>query len=265
MWVRIIFGLMVFMLSACTTHTAQLIKQGNYQQLQVEGKGFEHVVYLNRVENPSDTLHVYIEGDGAPFVNQGRMVAADPTSTKPLMLALMLKDDTQSAYVGRPCYYGMVAENGCKPWFWTHGRYSVEVVMSMVEVVEKLAQQLNRKNIVLMGHSGGGALAVLMAPHIADTKGVVTLAGNLDIKSWTKEHAYTPLAGSINPATQDVLPKSIVQHHYLGSDDRIIKQQDVRAFVQRQKTASFHQLDGVDHNCCWDKHWFNILNTLKRP
>ncbi len=259
---RLMIAVLVGVLSACATPTEQLIQQGDYQRSVIDGKGFKHVVYLNEIENQSDTLHIYIEGDGAPFVNQGRMVAADPTSTSPVMLELMLNDDTRSAYIGRPCYDGMASENGCDPRFWTHARYSDEVVMSMVAVVEKLAQQLNSKHIVLLGHSGGGALAVLMAPYIADTKGVVTLAGNLDIESWANEHAYTPLEGSMNPAAQDVLPESIVQHHYLGSDDRIIKQQDVRAFVQRQSAASFYQIDGIDHGCCWSKYWFNILNTL---
>lgn len=262
MCVRLMLVLLLGLLSACATPTEQLIQQGDYQRLVLPGIGFNHVVYLKDGKKQSDTLHIYIEGDGSPFVSQGRMVAADPTSPRPLMLELMLKDDTRSAYVGRPCYDGMALENGCDPRFWTHARYSDEVVMSMVAVVEKLTRQLNAKEIVLLGHSGGGALAVLMAPHIADTKGVVTLAGNLDIESWAKEHAYSPLEGSINPATQDVLPQSIVQHHYLGGDDRTIKQQDVRAFVQRQVAASFYQIDGVDHNCCWNKYWFNILNTL---
>jgi len=262
MCVRWMLVVLVGVLSACATPTERLIQRGDYQRLVIPGKDFRHVVYLKEGEKPTDTLHIYIEGDGTPFVNQGRMVAADPTSSSPVMLELMLNDDTRSAYVGRPCYDGIVSENGCDPVFWTHARYSNEVVMSMVAVVEKLKQQLNSKNIVLLGHSGGGALAVLMAPHIADTKGVVTLAGNLDIESWAREHAYTPLEGSMNPATQDVLPKAIVQHHYLGSDDRTIKQQDVRAFVQRQLAASFYQIDGIDHSCCWNKYWFNILNTL---
>lgn len=262
MCVRLTLAALVMVLSACTTTSEQLIKLGDYQRSVITGKGFDHVVYLKEGEKASDTLHIYIEGDGSPFVNQGRMVAADPTSSNPLMLELMLNDDTRSAYIGRPCYDGMASENGCDPRFWTHARYSDEVVKSMVAVVEKLARQLNSKNIVLLGHSGGGTLVVLMAPHIADTKGVVTLAGNLDIESWANEHDYTPLDGSINPVAQDVLPESIVQHHYLGSDDRIIKQQDVRAFVQRQLTASFFQIDGIDHSCCWNKYWFNILNTL---
>ena len=100
----------------------------------VKGVDFTHVIYTAG-NGEGSVWHIYIEGDGQPW--QGRYsVAHDPTSAMPLMLRLMQQDSAPRIYLGRPCYQGLADEAACKPWVWTHGRYSEAVISSMQVALE---------------------------------------------------------------------------------------------------------------------------------
>ena len=68
----------------------------------VAGAPFRHVVFRNAAP-PSNVLHVYLDGDGVPWID-GRP-GADPTPRNTLVLKLMRIDASPSVYVGRPCYH----------------------------------------------------------------------------------------------------------------------------------------------------------------
>src|SRR5262249_29960361 len=121
------------------------------------GTLFKHRLYRHGPDDPSGggTLHVYIEGDGTPFIHN-YTVAEDPTPRKPLMLHLMALDPDPSIYLGRPCYFGLYRDGACTPAYWTQRRFSPEVVDSMAAVVIAEATRRHAKDIVLLGHSGGG-------------------------------------------------------------------------------------------------------------
>ena len=53
--------------------------------------------------------------------------------------------------------------------------------------------------VAWFGHSGGGTLAVLLAPRFAETTDVVTIAAKLEIDAWAGLHGHARLAGSIEP------------------------------------------------------------------
>ena len=69
----------------------------------IKGKRFDHKVFHRRGSNGRGGIHVYIEGDGSPWVNGGATVAANPTPRNPLALQLMATSPYNSVYVGRPC------------------------------------------------------------------------------------------------------------------------------------------------------------------
>ena len=75
------------------------------------------------------------------------------------------------------------------------------------------------RNVVLIGYSGGGTIAWLMAARIPETTRVVTIAANLDIDEWTRIHDYSRLAGSLNPALAPALTPAIEQLHFVGGRD----------------------------------------------
>ena len=218
----------------------------------VRGAGFSHVVYTTSTGEGS-AWHIYIEGDGRPWQSR-YSVAHDPTSAMPLMLRLMQQDAAPSIYLGRPCYQGMAEETDCKPWAWTHGRYSEQVVSSMQAALEKLIERHAISELALFGHSGGGALAMLLAERIPQIKTIVTLAGNLDTEAWTLKHGYSELAGSLNPAKRAGLPSAIRQYHFLGSEDR-----DIPHDLPEERGMNHIVIEGVGHAPGWEEVYCDIL------
>ncbi len=222
---------------------------------------FRHVIYAPERNAVGNTVHVYIEGDGVAW--QWRyFIKSDPTPRAALMLNLMRLDKANTLYIGRPCYFGMVLDEECNADYWTFSRFSEKVVNSMVDVI---AQRTARyKNVVLLGHSGGGALALLVAEKLPKVTAVVTVAGNIDTDAWTAHHKYTRLYGSINPALQAPLPLTIKQLHLVGGKDEVIPPRLTKSWVLNQPTAILREVPINTHLCCWENQWPEVLNWLAR-
>jgi len=252
-------------LTACATPTSKLIDIANEQQFErsdVTANGFKLLVLQKpQARKASSTLHVYLEGDGTPWKYRVLRMR-DPTPRHPLMLQLMGADDTPAVYLGRPCYNGTFADPGCTDDLWTSARYSEQVVSSMAEAVRKLQQASGATDIRLFGHSGGGTLSLLIAERIPEVTHVVTLAGNLDTKAWISHHGYTPLYGSLNPATRAPLRDSIVQWHFIGKQDSVIPPPIVKRFIQSQPNAFATEIGTFTHGCCWQQIWPAVLAGL---
>jgi len=142
---------------------------------------FDLVVYKKPWGVPGTALHIYIEGDGSPWLHN-RFVASDPTSHDPIALKLMAEDPVPALYLSRPCYQGTSRSGVCHPKFWTNERYGTTVVNAMELALRKfLPDQVsgNSRQTVLIGYSGGGTLALLLANRLDKVKTVVTVAGNL--------------------------------------------------------------------------------------
>ena len=107
-------------------HAAAIARDAGFTRAVVRGAPFEHVVFVaNRHGGPQNgVLHVYIEGDGRPYLDRWT-AAADPTPRNPLMLRLMTIDPEPAVYLGRPCYFGLAIQPPCTPRDWTLDRFSV--------------------------------------------------------------------------------------------------------------------------------------------
>lgn len=240
-------------------HTAATL---GFSALELSGDRFRHRVYANsaavQARSPARPLHVYIDGDGIPWRGTGRP-ALDPTARNPLLLRLMARDHGPAVYMGRPCYLGVYDARQCHPWIWTHGRYSEPVVNSMVAAVRAAAARYGARDLVLIGFSGGGSLAMLMAARLEEVTEVVTLAANLDLRAWTAEHGYSPLHGSLDPAQLAPLPTRVRQRHWVGADDRQVPPDVVRQGLMGQPGAQLEIIPGFDHTCCWEAAWPGLL------
>jgi hypothetical protein len=257
-WVAITAMLLVASCSAPAVRVDRMAAQLGFDREVRRGVGFDHVVYLNHDRGP--VLHLYLEGDGSPWDAPTR-VARDPTPRNPLMLELMAQDENAAAYVGRPCYHGYFAASGCGPAWWTDRRYSPEVVESMGAVIRGLLADGGYRGTVLIGHSGGGTLAMLLAEHLRPCA-VVTLAGNLDVAAWCARHRFTPLSGSLDPGRRAPLPPSVRQLHLVGKDDGVILPAMVEAAAERQPNARVLVLPGVDHRDGWKTVWPSVLSLI---
>ena len=176
------------------------------------------------------------------------------------MLHLMVLDARPAAYVGRPCYFGLAADPNCSPLDWTLGRFSERVVESIARAVEDLKDEGRYESIDLYGHSGGGALAVLVAARVPGVARVVTLAGNLDPDAWATLHGYTSLTGSLSPVRQGALPARVVQLHVAGEQDRVVPPWMVQQSAMQLGSTEVVVLPGVEHDCCWESSWPDLLS-----
>lgn len=232
-----------------------------FEKRIVHGTEFLHVVYVNNRNSPVGRLHVYLEGDGFPWRTMNT-VSEDPTPRQPVALLLMALDSMPSIYLGRPCYFGLWDDDVCSPILWTSDRYGERVVASMVAALRTLLSSSPVRELILVGHSGGGALALLIAERLPETRAVLTLAGNLDIAAWTALHGYTPLHGSLNPAERAPLGEHLIEWHYSGVNDDNIPARLARKYLATHPRAYMTLFDGADHECCWARSWPVILSNL---
>ena len=256
-----LFAIAAGLLSACVnpTHSANTFAEHMNFEKQIEpGSYFRHVVYRNARTTPNDTLHVYIEGDGTPYWEPD-LIATDPTPRNPLMLRLMALDAAPSIFLGRPCYFALYRDRACAPLFWTLRRYGPEVLDSMESVLRSQIQSSGATRIELIGHSGGGTLAVLLAQRINSVSHVVTIGANLDIDAWCELHHFTPLLGSLNPSDQPPQRKNLQTTHWVGQNDTNTPPALLQTAAYKRGEA-VRVIPNFDHNCCWEKVWRNILS-----
>ncbi len=229
----------------------------------IKSKKFQHIIYQTNKPVKDGVLHVYLDGDGTPWI-RNRWIAADPTARNPLILRLMKLDTMPSILLGRPCYYALKHSTGCNNKYWTSQRYSRVVVDSMVSVLNQWLDKHKFKKIVLIGYSGGGSLAMLMASDIQKVNKVVTIAANLDVAAWSHYHGYLPLKESLNPADEMLLSKKIKQYHFAGQDDVVVPASIIEEFTNKQGNASFYKIAKQDHASHWESVWLNVLSIINK-
>jgi hypothetical protein len=254
-----------FLLIGCTAPELRLDQEAerlNFKRLIVQGSPFTHIAYLHKAQSLSDELHVYLDGDGTPWLNHG-YISNNPTPRSPMLLRMMAQDTVASVYLGRPCYHGLNFHLHCNSKLWTNERYSLKVITSISIALKQLLTLQPTRKLVLIGYSGGGALAMLMAEHINELSSVVTIAGNLDIEAWTRLHHYSPLTGSINPAQRPPLNMKIYQLHLAGKKDQNVPLQIIQPTVKRQYAAKIMVMPEFDHHCCWQEAWPKLLKIIQ--
>lgn len=257
-------GLLVAALNGCAAPAARFHAAADnrgFSHESVMGAGFRHAVFTAVRAAAPEVLHIYLDGDGRPWRAGGRP-ALDPTPRGDLVLRLMARDPASKVYLGRPCYHGHHRDAGCAAGLWTHGRYAEPIVASMAAAIERLQRRYGHPQLVLIGYSGGGSLALLLAPRLPDVRAVVTLAANFDVQAWTRHHGHTPLRGSLHPLSIAALDADVTQIHAFGLRDRQVPPAITRAIARTQPSARLVPVEEADHGCCWQRHWPELMSPV---
>lgn len=195
----------------------------------------------------ADTLNIFIEGDGKPGI------------------ALKLAHDIggNSVYLGRPCQY-MIGnrQNSCNKQMWTSHRYSRSVVHSMSRAITAMKLRFNAERVRLIGFSGGGTIASIIAAQRHDVELLVTVAGNLDHRRWTDFNRIAPLYGSLNPVDYSKALEQVPQIHLIGERDHVVPGSVLMSYLSRLKSldnVQSHIIVGADHTCCWSLALASVL------
>jgi pimeloyl-ACP methyl ester carboxylesterase len=243
--------------AACSTPTQRIeteAQRAGFERSVVQGASFHHVVFA-RGSAQEQALTVFLEGDGLPWV-AGRVPASDPTPRDPLALHLAMQSSGAIAYVGRPCYQQIV-DSQCSARSWTFDRYSDATIDSMTVAIASQMRAMGKQSVRLIGYSGGGVLAVLIAERLSNVTTVITIGANLDTDAWAAHHGYLPLDGSLNPA-RSTRPHPWTELHLQGALDVTVPVETTRAYFERFANAKRLAFDDYDHVCCWVRDWPRI-------
>jgi hypothetical protein len=230
----------------------------NWRQIVLPEPGFDLVAYSATGQAAGDLLTVYIEGDGLAWIDRDEP-SANPTPLNPVALRMALaQPDGNAVYLARPCQFVDANLADCSRHYWTDRRFAPEVIAAMNAAVESLKLRYGATSVVLVGYSGGGAVAALIAARREDVSLLVTVAGNLDIDAWSALHRASPLDGSLNPSNEIQRLSRVRQLHFVGGDDHNVPPDLVQGYASRfpadvrpivQVEANF------DHQCCWAENW----------
>lgn len=202
-----------------------------------------------------ETLTVVIEGDGASWFNP-RWPPADPTPEASQAAALALALPGSAAYLARPCQFERTS--ACRLEHWTSTRFAPELVTALDRGLSELKRLSGVKSLRLVGHSGGGVMAVLLAQRRTDVGSVVTLMAPLAVGEWTGQLELSPLVGS-DPMAKPSLTMPAI--HVAGGRDAIVPAAIVRHYVAA-KGGKYVEWPQADHACWPIESARHLVETL---
>lgn len=240
------------------SHALSLASEAQWETVRLRMPDFELMAFIPKNVKVAHELTVYLEGDGLAWLSP-TLPSTNPTPINPISLRLALAHPIgQAFYLGRPCQYVGSNALGCDTRYWTEERFSPKVINAMSRAVDQLKSLSRAKEINLVGYSGGGAIAVLLAAQRSDVRRIVTVAGNLDTRQWSHWHGLGELIGSTNPADMALRVAHISQWHLVGGKDSNITPAMVQGYASKfpqSNQINVRVIDEFTHSCCWTEKW----------
>lgn len=217
-----------------------------------------------RIYKPGAPATIYIEGDGLAFISRNQP-SLDPTPKNPVALHLATHDKSPNViYLARPCQYtGNLGTGPCKDMdYWLGKRFAPEVVRSLNQAIDYMVKTNDLGPLNLVGYSGGGGLAVILAARRNDVVSVRTVAGNLDHNAFTEYHNVSPMTGSLNPVHEAANIAHIPQHHFIGEWDTVVPPGiyiSYRNASRNLKCVRHSIVKKAEHDSGWVGNWEWLL------
>lgn len=255
-------------LASCATSTGQMERVGRRAgdiQSWAMARGFVvlatdrpssfDVLLLARdLDQPSFSgeVTVYIEGDGAPWLSPFQP-PPDPTPLRPLALGLAAQHNAGPVlYFARPCQYQHATD--CDVRWWTSDRFAPEVVQFYQQQLDWIKVKNQIRSWRIVGHSGGGVLAMVLASQRDDVRQVITIASPVDVQAWVDWHGLTPLPLPL------IAPRPGTDVLYLGGGQDQIVPPEIVGAGQRRFHGRQQIFADFDHECCWLAVWPSVID-----
>ena len=214
----------------------------------------------------AEYLAVYLEGDGRVISPRGKL-RDDPTPARSLVFELARLDPAPAVlYLARIGQYRPEYAGAAYQTYWSESRLSPVVVRAADEAVTQIKARTGAQHIYLIGYSGGGGLACLLATKRDDVAGLITIAGLLDHVWWTSANHYPPLSESLNPADFAANLADTPQIHFYGTEDTLISPEMSARFASLAEFQDFTRVPvPADHDAGWEDAWPGLLQKYVLP
>jgi len=272
---RYFYALLLLLLAGCASldsrlHNAEALATAHGFTRDVVNTERFRIVTWQKLHKQNTAVTVYLEGDGYAFVDRVT-VSSNPTPINAIGLKLAVLDNSDNlAYIARPCMYlDLTTEPHCEASYWTTRRYSPEVIQAISQAIDAIKTTVGADKIRLVGYSGGGTIAAILAAQRSDVLDLRTLAGNLDIEEFARYHKVTQLAGSLNPVDFATTLVHVPQRHYVGIDDNVIVRSITESYLRTLRSVNadiqcsfVEYLPAITHNKGWEGSWQTMDSAI---
>lgn len=262
---NIFICLIITALAGCAqTPTAKVAKQNGFIPKSIPSQQF-HLTSFQKITRPGKDVNIYIEGDGRAWIAKTIQPRDPSPRTRTVMRLASLDPSPNVVYLARPCQFAAEdLKTVCQPKFWSLARYSKTIVQAINSAVTQIKRDTKATKIHLIGYSGGGTLATLVAAMRNDIASIRTIAGNLDLRTMDAYHNTTPLSESLDPMAIATLIRHIPQIHFAGAKDDVVPPMVAQNFVRAAKLNPNRVVIVPDagHATNWHKHWPQLLERI---
>ena len=244
---------------------SEVAKASGFRSKIFEAENFR-LAGFEKIRSRNGNVVVYIEGDGFAWVDR-YTISENPTPINPVALKLATLESAEHVvYLARPCQYVDIAkERSCDKRAWTSHRFSKGVIDSYSDVLDSISTSHGSVKFHLVGFSGGGAVAALLASQRSDVASLRTIAGNLDHVRLNQARKVSQLTGSLDPMKVSSKLRNVPQIHYSGSNDKTVPSWVARSFAGGVGNASCVQVinvRNVGHMNGWENIWRSAYKTI---
>jgi pimeloyl-ACP methyl ester carboxylesterase len=241
------------------------------QRHDITAGGFRITTY-SRIRDTNKPVTIYIEGD-----TRGWQPAADPgvsdmpDDTMGLRLAA-LDPSTNVVFIAHPCQFG-IEDPICFDGTWDNAHLADQVYTSINRAVDHIAVVFLHPHLNLVGYSGGGGIAAVLAARRHDVVSLRTIAGNLDPEGNGRAHAADPQDDFVDPMPLAHRLALIPQEHFVGDGDVIVPPFLTENFIKAigvSYCVKVTHVPAATHLTGWEDYWENhaakipVCGTLTR-
>lgn len=260
-----IFTIAIFIAGCSKQDITRVTEAKNFSQQYIKTIPFKLYSLYHIHDKTDPNINIYLEGDGRVRKSYTQ-ISKDPTPKNKTVIELASLDPAPNVvYLARPCQYSPDdLQTICNNKYWTNARYSEEVVNSINQAIDKVKTDMGATRVNLIGYSGGGTIAVLIAARRGDVNSVRTLAGNLDLTAMQQYYKCKPLNESLDPMDIAYRIRDITQVHFIGAKDKTVPPHVVKNFTQKAQLRDRQMviLPDIDHQKGWAKLWPELLEYV---
>lgn len=264
--------LLTLLISACANSASVSSRQSlaqdiaqtsSFKQKIINAAPFALTTYQRINQPSSQSANIYIEGDGLAWLSRSTP-SLNPTPSDPIALHLAKADPAPNViYLARPCQYsGRIDGKPCDQKYWMGSRYAPEILNSYNTALNDLKNKNGFSSFNLIGFSGGGTIAAILAGQRSDIATLRTVAGNLDHKAHSQYHRVSPLSSSLNPPNYAARLKLIPQHHFIGANDETVPPEIYQSYkneIGNSSCLNASIIPNTNHSDGWTEQWSGLL------